>query len=491
MTGIAFFAVFGMSASSTPSPMSASSPHFLAPAHPLAGGLHVPPSPSPSQNPSIITRKEWIIPPRPKPGRKPAADTPPTKRKAQNRAAQRAFRERRAARVGDLEEQMRQMEEREEKEQGDLRERIEELQASVKNYNQLLLSWREKYEELETQFERERRLRSDAERTIGEWRQGTLSANKAVVLPQQNPPQALIVDHSHGSTADNINASGEAMSLGCGGCSRDSRCECIEQALEMNNITVDSSNHPTKRPPSAASSTDTNRQHPYPSSNPENLEIDFTSRFSAPRPPGISNMASTVSALNAGMPDPCGFCQDGTPCICAEIRVETIAEASRTSGQSMDPSRMHSSMNLGRSINPPSANANPCVNGPGTCAQCLASPSSTLFCKSLAATRPNAPMHNINAPLLHNANSFVNVQVEAAPAPAESNTGPTITCADTFTTLSRHPAFDRASAELGTWMPQLSTAPGGVARTAFEVEAASVMGVLRFFDRRFGHGTRQ
>ena len=39
-------------------------------------------------------------------------------------------------------------------------------------------------------------------------------------------------------------------------------------------------------------------------------------------------------------------------------------------------------------------------------------------------------------------------------------------------------------------MPHLATVPGGGGggkeRTAFEVEAASVMGVLRFFDRRFG-----
>jgi hypothetical protein len=36
-------------------------------------------------------------------------------------------------------------------------------------------------------------------------------------------------------------------------------------------------------------------------------------------------------------------------------------------------------------------------------------------------------------------------------------------------------------------MPQLATVPGGIERTAFEVEAASVMGVLKFFDRRFGN----
>lgn len=37
----------------------------------------------------IVTSKKWVLPPRPKPGRKPSADVPTTKRKAQNRAAQR------------------------------------------------------------------------------------------------------------------------------------------------------------------------------------------------------------------------------------------------------------------------------------------------------------------------------------------------------------------------------------------------------------------
>lgn len=67
-----------------------------------------------------------------------------------------------------------------------------------------------------------------------------------------------------------------------------------------------------------------------------------------------------------------------------------------------------------------------------------------------------------------------------------STGGLTLSCADTFTTLSRHPAFDRANEELEAWMPQLATVPGSLERTAFEVEAASVMGVLKFFDRRFG-----
>lgn len=51
----------------------------------------------------IQTSKQWVLPPRPKPGRKPSLDMPTTKRKAQNRAAQRAFRERKANKIQELE----------------------------------------------------------------------------------------------------------------------------------------------------------------------------------------------------------------------------------------------------------------------------------------------------------------------------------------------------------------------------------------------------
>lgn len=94
-----------------PSPRPISSPN--ASAHQLTS------SASEAGFPQIITSKEWVLPPRPKPGRKPSVDTPASKRKAQNRAAQRAFRERRATRVQELEEKLLEVEkEKEVKELG-------------------------------------------------------------------------------------------------------------------------------------------------------------------------------------------------------------------------------------------------------------------------------------------------------------------------------------------------------------------------------------
>jgi hypothetical protein len=81
------------------------------------------------------------------------------------------------------------------------------------------------------------------------------------------------------------------------------------------------------------------------------------------------------------------------------------------------------------------------------------------------------------------------------PAPAKPSTPSelTLSCADAFTTLSRHPNFSKASDEISSWLPKLHTLPNPRdlalaergSRAAMEVEAASVMGVLRYFDRRF------
>ncbi|KEY68043.1 hypothetical protein S7711_06954 [Stachybotrys chartarum IBT 7711] len=110
-----------------------------------------------------MTSKEWVIPPRPKPGRKPATDTPPTKRKAQNRAAQRAFRERRAARVGELEEQLDEQRQEQDRVQSELKDKVRSLELDVQ-------SFKSRCALLENMLERERQDRVHAETEGREWR---------------------------------------------------------------------------------------------------------------------------------------------------------------------------------------------------------------------------------------------------------------------------------------------------------------------------------
>lgn len=74
---------------------------------------HVPSIPPTLDDEVVQPSREWVLPARGKPGRKPADAVPMTKRKAQNRASQRAFRERRHAYVSELEEKVAQYKERE------------------------------------------------------------------------------------------------------------------------------------------------------------------------------------------------------------------------------------------------------------------------------------------------------------------------------------------------------------------------------------------
>ena len=169
--------------------------------------------------------------------------------------------------------------------------------------------------------------------------------------------------------------------------------------------------------------------------------------------------------------------------------------------------------------------ASACASGPGTCTQCQGDPKSTLFCKSLAASRASVatqdkccddrpsggecclsistPPDPSRAPAPEARTRSTRSRTAAAtrlntlPPPNTSTPKPsvTITCADAYTTLSRHPAYEHASTEIATWLPKLhageaarrgKTNVATEGRAALEIDAANVMAVLKDFDRRFG-----
>lgn len=406
--------------------------------------------------------KEWVLPPKPKPGRKPAADTPPTKRKAQNREAQRAFRERRAAKVSELEDQMKAKKEEDQKEQNKLMARVEQLEHSLKDCIEELKYWQGKYSEKEDAYGKERQLRQSAEMEIETLRNGMTNGIEAVALPPRRPIHNRYMAEPTSRIPDDITAT-ELSDVGCGKCSVETRCECIEEAFKMDGVVAEPDSPTFKRPHSPQSDSE-NKRHRL--SNPDpSLEIDFTAQFSTRRPPVLTSSASTSSIIAAtALPDPCGFCSDGTTCLCAELSKERPDRSLRPPASTL-PTPPELAMTTNTST------SNPCINGPGTCSQCRSNPTSTLFCKSLAATKPL----NLN-PLIHTTRNTTD---------QATTQGSTLNCADAFTVLSRHPGFDRATSELNTWIPHLSTVPS--ATTAFDIEAASVMGVLKLFDRRFGH----
>ncbi|KAI2613347.1 hypothetical protein GGR54DRAFT_325780 [Hypoxylon sp. NC1633] len=505
-----------------------------------------------------ITSKEWVVPPRPKPGRKPATDTPPTKRKAQNRAAQRAFRERRAARVGELEEQLGEQKEEHDREQQQLKDHVQDLEAEVQ-------SLRKRCAVLEDLLEKERTERTktsnELETSRGRWRaegssvsSGTGSfttqhrrvSNSLSMASRQQTPRGSIVsnapDHRNSATTfsisqiisppDSSNSSGaqresSADFSGCGNCNSHGPCACVEEVLASapigcGNCTVGTkcecleavlrgpapnSDTELKRKPSSISvmAPEEKRQkvpEPYPH------EIDFTAMFAKKKDTATEPTLYQPVAQPAVPPrDSCGFCEEGTYCMCAEAAVPQALAPVSQQVQTPPPSendvgpapvevtstgaiKLPSINSLNRapiSTARPSGGCGP--NGPGSCAQCLKDPKSGLFCRSLAANISRSTDKSIGGCCGGAGGSGCCKSTEGAAIPSGSSSAVSLSCADAYKTLSSHRNFDKAADEIGTWLPRLRAAPQPAnipARLPIEVEAASIMGVLREFDVRFG-----
>ncbi|KXJ93502.1 hypothetical protein Micbo1qcDRAFT_161518 [Microdochium bolleyi] len=529
-----------------------------------------------------ITSREWVIPPRPKPGRKPATDTPPTKRKAQNRAAQRAFRERRAARVGELEEQLADQVQEHEKTQQEMHDHIGSLESEVQHL-------RGQCSTLEGLLEKERAERSSVEQELdslkrrwqmSESRRGssrpdsftTLAGGRTRSILSQHAPSrdsftshssehrnstfsisqiisppdmhTSPIDHSHHITdltgcgncsptgsCSCINEALAATSAGCGKCSIGTKCACLEAAL---NGPIPGADGDLKRRASSPFSVAPEEKRHKSDATLYPNEIDFTAMFSKKKPEPATAPVPVPAPLpvyesNPSMVprDRCGFCEDGTYCMCAEAAAAAAAAA--TASQTLPPMGQQvqtpppSENDVGppvyeitstgavklpgiRSLNReplprpvPKATGGCGSGGPGTCAQCIADPKSGLFCRSLAAKFAADNGGASGGCCGGSAGGGGCCKTKSAPAPPPttatsggSGLGVSLSCADAYKTLASHQNFDKAADDIGTWLPKLKAVPrevsgrGSAARLPIEVETASIMSVLRGFDVRFG-----
>ncbi|PHH70562.1 hypothetical protein CDD82_7041 [Ophiocordyceps australis] len=528
-----------------------------------------------------MTSKEWVIPPRPKPGRKPATDTPPTKRKAQNRAAQRAFRERRAARVGELEQQL--------DEQRGVYDRSEtELKEKIRGLELDLQSFRSRCVLLENMLDRERqeRLRTETQAASLRRRVENLDASSASSLSHEPPSRRS--SHRTG-TADahfsipNMITPPETqppqhgdLTLGCGNCSLGGPCACAEQVLGCGNCAFGgqcrcleqaATGHDLKRPSSPSRETRKDKRH-CGDANAMDSEMDFSSvalqkqheRSPPPRYPSSDEPMPLADSVP--LKDRCGFCVQGTYCMCAEeasmatpaaTPTATLPPISHAHQQHTPPPSepdfppappLFMEMTADGAVKlpprrprslhakPSKTNTRGCgANGPGTCAQCQADPKSGLFCRLMAAKfdrekqaggccgssgstcckasssgptascSPTTTTTTVGAA----ATGATGATNTATPPPplAPSRAAPLppritlpslpslgLSCAEAYQTLSSHRNFDRAADDIGSWLPKLKATtpvPGPArGRQSIEVEAASIMSVLKEFDVRFG-----
>ncbi|KAF4453006.1 bzip transcription factor [Fusarium austroafricanum] len=518
------------------------------------------PNPAPPEPPKVsMTSKEWVIPPRPKPGRKPATDTPPTKRKAQNRAAQRAFRERRAARVGELEEQLDQQREVQEKHESELKDKIHELELDVQSFRSRCML-------LENMLERERqdriRVETEAEtlkRRLDEGNvfnsnfqsrsmssqhpfdglQSPTSQGPRHSLPDArpdrqsghsfsisqiiSPPDTLDMNSSHdvetSITCGNCTPNGpcacaeevlKTAANGCGKCTLTSNCQCLDEAAEALERSQE-----LKRPvsPSAGVSHEKRQR-----SNAD-AETDFTAMFSRKAQETFPAPSQLPSMDSMPFRDGCGFCKDGTYCVCADAALATPAmtpndtlppisqQVQTPPPEETDPPMLAMEMTADgavklpprRTQTQPTERRGGCgPNGPGSCAQCQADPKSGLFCRLMAA---NLNRKDGSSGVCCGGKgagggcckSQKPQQPEKINLPSLPSLG--LSCAEAYQTLSSHRNFSKAQDDIGSWLPKLKATPRPGTRPAppgammpIEVEAASIMSVLKDFDIRFGRG---
>ncbi|KAI1362967.1 hypothetical protein F5Y08DRAFT_329745 [Xylaria arbuscula] len=505
-----------------------------------------------------ITSKEWVIPPRPKPGRKPATDTPPTKRKAQNRAAQRAFRERRAARVGELEVEIEEQREEYERVQQQLHQQVDSLTSEVD-------SLKNQCDTLKDNLEKERAERlavtSELESLRRRWQNGasSISSRNGSFLSQHERLPSVSSQHlvprgsftnslsghrnstsafsipqmisppESSSSSSHLNGLSDAVGCGncsatgacacvdnvlsnttvdCGKCSVGTRCACLEAAL---NVPTTSAETELKRKPSAVPELAPEEKRQKSESYPN--EIDFTAMFSSKKKVSIAP-APIEEPLPIAQPslqprEPCGFCTEGSYCVCAETtttqtlppmsqQVETPPPSEDDVGPhamevtSTGAIKLPSLRSLKRNSFKPTSKPSGCgANGPGTCSQCLRDPKSGLFCRSLAASfaRESGSGSSASGGCCGGSAGSGCCKSSKQPAQTSNPTTDVSSCADAYQKLSSHPGFERATDEIETWLPKLRAVPhpGNTPnRTALDVETASIMGVLREFDVRFG-----
>jgi hypothetical protein len=526
-----------------------------------------------------MTSKEWVIPPRPKPGRKPATDTPPTKRKAQNRAAQRAFRERRAARVGELEEELAEVKEEHKKREEELEERIRHLEVESETL-------RSRCQWLQSTLEKERldrmrhNIRGVPMRTQGPGFSGILpdqvpiqpshgagrsaaprpiaqpfSISHIISPPEQSP---AAVDITCGACGPNeacicANTVLPEEPVGCGKCTLDSRCACLE-ALQAESADMPDLKRPMRSssPSSTFEQPDEKRQRldPEPSTP---MEIDFTAMFSQKKRTTATQEQISQDSVPINLPtqqqqrdqpqlsievkDSCGFCSDGGYCVCAEAPTIPTPVTSSLTGTGLTATAMPAQQQT--HTPPPSDDdvvsltvpvplevtatgaiklppfnrqqAKPTRStcgpgGPGTCAQCISDPVSGLFCRSLAANFQRNGGGGASAGGAGGCCGGASAsggcckqqppqptsQQRTQPAAMETTgqkLGLSLSCADAYKTLASHRHFDEAATQIGEWLPRLKAAPAHMSgRQPIEVEAASIMSVLKGFDVRFGRG---
>jgi hypothetical protein len=257
------------------------------------------------------TGRSYVVPPRPKPGRKPATDEPASKRKAQNRESQRAFRARKAAKITEMQEQVDALS----------KKHRDELSAALAEQQRLSLELnnaREATERVtkERDYWKDRSNQTEAQHNTLQQRLreqnyplNPYNDQQAVFFPQHSSPTRSPMGSFSGYSSPK-----SMDQIGCGDCKLGGHCACIAKFAEVPNPFAGPI--PNFQPPSRASASPLKGVQFQPADPFADRETDFTGRYAKrqkvdPRP------SVTLLAQSSNDPDSkCGFCTDESNCLC-------------------------------------------------------------------------------------------------------------------------------------------------------------------------------
>ncbi|KAF2646919.1 hypothetical protein P280DRAFT_545187 [Massarina eburnea CBS 473.64] len=207
---------------------TASSPNQAAQASPVGAGP---------------TSSRYAIPPRPKPGRKPATDEPASKRKQQNRESQRAFRARKAAKVDEMQTKVNGLQkELEDVTSGHLAT-IHELKMHIKELNEMLHEHVSRVKNLSRERDWFKSHNAQYEHRVQTLenqlqQQGFASQPLAFTTPyhssaQSSPTRGSVASWDFNSTPMDVDG---GVGGGCGRCGSNGDCACIVEMTNMSPI---------------------------------------------------------------------------------------------------------------------------------------------------------------------------------------------------------------------------------------------------------------
>lgn len=348
-----------------------SSSATASPALPIAG-------PSSGGGP---TGKSYVVPPRPRPGRKPATDEPASKRKAQNRESQRNFRARKAAKVKELQDALKARQE-------EYEEAVNRRLAEITRLNDRVLELENTLQTQKNSMDVMRTEYAAMEANRNYWHeQYDRMVQEQEALTQQLPPQNPIVNRSHfanhqyqqkpvyetrmedsASGANAYSTPNTDILDGCGGCKPNGECPCITDIA--NQATLEEDFEPAV--PLPARPTPKKEATAQTSNVFSELEIDFTAQFSSQQI--RSDPRTSISFMTDNEHESCGFCTDVSNCACRDSSLQV--------GGGVDDDTS--------AITADDKPAPRVLQGPGSCEDCQANPKQAAWCQRISKLRSEA-----------------------------------------------------------------------------------------------------